>query len=611
LAFTRNEKFPFLNERLSREPHIEEILTEIDFLQKNWIKNKAGELATAAYLNESRNVKLPLTQKRLMNIEFLLNELVKHHPDEVKPVYSFLFSVEPESKKLNIEEKVEYTLLMDEGDYHALQYARDSISTRSLLELLKTFRLFNLTKLIKKAKNRNHLSQLIKQQIGKTIFTFKNYSLDKSGVEIVEDYCFHKDNYEAVKNRLDVEKLKDIIDLHSLAINRRLKNLGILNSYISDYRDSKIDYILNILTVELATSLDRKDILEVKNFQSLRDCINKVERILDPVVMLDGDISEYIKNNFFITDREILSMFRDLTGESLNRWLSEKISTGRIVTFSLPDGTLYLFDSTQFMSKYEEVVHLILHNPHFKFMEDKQKEEMFFKADLLTDVGKKITSSPELSRKILTGDSAMHFKKLMSEYEAFKFAQEELDEYFETAEQKTSFFSSIIYAVASLFKKKERVKNKGKQATGKKIYKSRMKKISKESQDIYKLIADKKSPLIPLSDFIELKPENEPKIDTIIRDLRGNDLKIVIPIYNARQVLYPIRSKKYLMSDVEYLLVDPEVAKTPESIREFIDNITGYKFKEDTISGNALFSIEKYLFSIHRQNRAKNLKNQK
>ncbi|HPD79192.1 MAG: hypothetical protein BWY23_01647 [Spirochaetes bacterium ADurb.Bin218] len=611
MAFTRNEKFPFLNERLSREPHIEEILTEIDFLQKNWIKNKAGELATAAYLNESRNVKLPLTQKRLMNIEFLLNELVKHHPDEVKPVYSFLFSVEPESKKLNIEEKVEYTLLMDEGDYHALQYARDSISTRSLLELLKTFRLFNLTKLIKKAKNRNHLSQLIKQQIGKTIFTFKNYSLDKSGVEIVEDYCFHKDNYEAVKNRLDVEKLKDIIDLHSLAINRRLKNLGILNSYISDYRDSKIDYILNILTVELATSLDRKDILEVKNFQSLRDCINKVERILDPVVMLDGDISEYIKNNFFITDREILSMFRDLTGESLNRWLSEKISTGRIVTFSLPDGTLYLFDSTQFMSKYEEVVHLILHNPHFKFMEDKQKEEMFFKADLLTDVGKKITSSPELSRKILTGDSAMHFKKLMSEYEAFKFAQEELDEYFETAEQKTSFFSSIIYAVASLFKKKERVKNKGKQATGKKIYKSRMKKISKESQDIYKLIADKKSPLIPLSDFIELKPENEPKIDTIIRDLRGNDLKIVIPIYNARQVLYPIRSKKYLMSDVEYLLVDPEVAKTPESIREFIDNITGYKFKEDTISGNALFSIEKYLFSIHRQNRAKNLKNQK
>ena len=327
--------------------------------------------------------------------------------------------------------------------------------------------------------------------------------------------------------------------------------------------------------------------------------------------MLDGDISEYIKNNFFITDREILSMFRDLTGESLNRWLSEKISTGRIVTFSLPDGTLYLFDSTQFMSKYEEVVHLILHNPHFKFMEDKQKEEMFFKADLLTDVGKKITSSPELSRKILTGDSAMHFKKLMSEYEAFKFAQEELDEYFETAEQKTSFFSSIIYAVASLFKKKEKVKNKGKQATGKKIYKSRMKKISKESQDIYKLIADKKSPLIPLSDFIELKPENEPKIDTIIRDLRGNDLKIVIPIYNARQVLYPIRSKKYLMSDVEYLLVDPEVAKTPESIREFIDNITGYKFKEDTISGNALFSIEKYLFSIHRQNRAKNLKNQK
>jgi hypothetical protein len=61
------------------------------------------------------------------------------------------------------------------------------------------------------------------------------------------------------------------------------------------------------------------------------------------------------------------------------------------------------------MSKYEEFVHLILHNPHFKFMKITKGRDVL-KADLLTDVGKKITSSPELSRKILTGDSAMHLK---------------------------------------------------------------------------------------------------------------------------------------------------------------------------------------------------------
>jgi hypothetical protein len=114
-----------------------------------------------------------------------------------------------------------------------------------------------------------------------------------------------------------------------------------------------------------------------------------------------------------------------------------------------------------------------------------------------------------------------------------------------------------------------------------------------------------------LSDLIELKPENEPKIEQTIRELRENNLKIVVPIYNARQVLYPIRSKKYLMADVEYLMIDPDAAKSPETIRDFIDEITGFKFKEDVISGNALFSIEKYLFSINRQNRAKKRREKK
>ena len=70
-------------------------------------------------------------------------------------------------------------------------------------------------------------------------------------------------------------------------------------------------------------------------------------------------------------------------------------------------------------------------------------------------------------------------------------------------------------------------------------------------------------------------------------------------------MLYPQRSKKYLLSDVEYLMIDPDVAVSPDVIRNYIDSISGYKLKEDSLSGSALFNIEKYLMSIYRQNRAK------
>jgi len=129
--------------------------------------------------------------------------------------------------------------------------------------------------------------------------------------------------------------------------------------------------------------------------------------------------------------------------------------------------------------------------------------------------------------------------------------------------------------------------------------------MSEETKDILREIVLRDSPLIPISDFIEIKPENERVIEKIITDLRNHNLKIVIPMYNARQNLYAKRSKNYLMSDTEYLIVDPEHAISSESIYNYIDSITGFKLKEDTLTGSALFSIEKYLLSIYRQNKAK------
>jgi hypothetical protein len=269
LLYNKNEKYPFLNERLSKEAHIEEVLAEIETAQRSWLKNRTGELATVENLNDSRNIKVPLTQKRLMNIQYLVDLLMKDHPAEIKPVFSFKFIINPENKNLTIEEKMEITYLMREADHHQIQSLRDEESAQSLNELLESFRLFNLTKLIKKSKNRNNLSQIVKSQLGTNIFTFKNFSIDKNGLELAEDYCFHKNNYDAVKMKIDLDGIKRIIDLNEAAIDRRLKNFGILNSSISDYRDNKLDYILNILTGDLAPSIEKKDIVEVKNFKHL------------------------------------------------------------------------------------------------------------------------------------------------------------------------------------------------------------------------------------------------------------------------------------------------------------------------------------------------------
>ncbi len=614
MSYSKSEKYTFLNERLSKEAYVEEILSEIELLQKNWLKTRTGDLATAEYLNQSRNVKMPLTQKRLMNIQFLVDQLIKNHPDQVRPVYSFNFSIEPETKKLNIEEKVELTLMMSDANYSALQSMRESNSTSNLLNLLQSFRLFNLTKLIKKARNRNQLSHIIKNQLGKTIFTFKNYTYDRSGAEITEDFCFHRDNYDAVKNKIEVETLKKIIDLHSAPVNRRLKNLGILNPYISDYRDTKIDYIINILTGELAPALDRKDLITVRNFGSLRNCINKVDKILDPVILLDSDISGYVRTHFMTTDRDILSIFKELTPEIFSRWESEKVNAAKIISLPIDNGSRFIFDAAQFFAKYNEIINFILYNTEFRFMDQKHKDDKISTADILTDAGKKILSSRDLPLKIFTNEENISaFKKMSKDYEDYKAASVEADECYEESGEGSgkSFISAIISGIVSFFSRGSKSSAKDNQKSNPKKVLAVKKGISKETKDIYKIISERNSMLIPLSDIIELKPENELKIDQAIKELRENELKIVIPIYNARSVLYPQRSKKYLMSDVEYLMIEPDVAKSPESIREFIDQITGFKFKEDVISGNALFSIEKYLFSIHRQNRAKKRREKK
>ena len=131
---------------------------------------------------------------------------------------------------------------------------------------------------------------------------------------------------------------------------------------------------------------------------------------------------------------------------------------------------------------------------------------------------------------------------------------------------------------------------------------------SSETRDLYTTIRTKNVPLIALSEYIDLVPENEIKVDLIINELRENNLKIIIPIYNARTILYPIRSQYSLICDVEYLLVNPEIIHDADKIRNFTDSLSGYKLKEDVITPKAILAIEKYLLTLQRQKKAHLLK---
>ena len=116
---------------------------------------------------------------------------------------------------------------------------------------------------------------------------------------------------------------------------------------------------------------------------------------------------------------------------------------------------------------------------------------------------------------------------------------------------------------------------------------------------------------MPLSSFIDLLPANEPEIETIINDIRKLNIKIVIPMFNARRALYPNRSVQYLIPDIEYLLINPDVVQSPEAVREFTDSLYGEKVKDEKLMGPAIITIEKYLLGMYNQKKAQMMRKAK
>lgn len=612
----QDKRFPFLHAHIAREPHIYEVLNEIMSFQNNVLRTGIGHLATIEDLKTSRNIKIPFTIARNKIITNLVEILLKNYPDEVRTIITFNFVVDPDSKKLSINENREFTVLLTNEEFNTLQAERNQVSGNNFLSLISQFRLFNLTKLLKKTKERTLLSQVVKLELGKTIFTYKNFSM-KQNIEIVEDYCFHHDNYDAVRKTLTLEKINKVITNHSAPILRRLKNFGILNTEFSDYTDTKLDYLLNILLQDLYLSLSDSELTEVKNFNSLRSCILKVESLIDPIITAGNDIVDYIRESRICAASAVSSVFNQLPEERLISWVAENGARYKIISFKDEDDIYYLIDGTFILPRLTELHDLIMYKQDdLVDMNHSEREKVFDEMHLLCNAGKNLLISEEKSKVILeTNERISKMHKIIEEYDGYQnsYSRETAVGREERAERKRR---SLLEAISDFFrflftsKKEEPAAGTSERDTDYEPEAYRPLATGEAKSIIFK-IKNSNAKLIVLSNYIDLLPANEPDIELIINDIRKLNLKIVIPIYNARKVLYPVRSQQYLIPDMEYLMVNPDVIQTPETIREFTDSLAGEKIKDEKMTGQAIFTIEKYLMTLYTQKKAQMLKKAK
>jgi hypothetical protein len=571
-------------------------------------KTGIGRFATMDDLKTSRNIKIPFTFMRNKTISTLVSLLAKNYPDQFKSLITFNFNVEPETKKLSIIENREYTVLLSNDEFNRYQDERNRRSLENFLNLIGQFRLFNLTKLLRKTKERVLLSQIIKSELGTAVFTFKNYIVNKQNNEIPEDFCFHKDNYDAVRKTIASEKIKNIIATQAAPINRRLKKFGILNPDFDDYKDNKLDYILNILLEDIPSSLSVAELTEVKNFNSLRSCLLKVETVIDPIITSSGDIAAYVKENRMTTIGALASIFTELTGDKLLKWAAEQSINYKILTYKDEEGVTYLIDGEQLLPRFSKLHEKILYRQErLDELGHHEKEKMLDEFSILCNAGKSLLNSEEKLKSIIgIEDDIKLLRQLIEEYEGYQ-KSVALDSAMAKEERSSLKKRSILSAIAEFlldlftFNKGSTPRHVEREEHGPVQEERPRAFISKNIKSIVYRIKNSPGNIIPLSNYIELLPVNESNIEVLINDIRRLNIKIVIPIFGARKTLYPNRSKQYLIPDIEYLLIPTEVLQSPELIREFADSITGEKLKDEKIPPAAILNIEKYLLNIYNQ----------
>lgn len=601
-----NANFSFLEPQLAKEAYIYDILGEIQRKQNAFLHSAAETLATLTELQESRAIRIPYTNTRNKNIHYLTDMLCKKHPGIIKAVPSFSFNVDKNSKKLSLNEAVEFSINLNEATFNSLKAQRNAQSKKNILDLFSMFRLTNLTKLLANSSNKAYLMDILRENENKDFFIFKQYAFDKNMNEISEIFCFHKKNFEHVKQGLKLDDFRQILAAHSAAVIRKMKTFGIMNTNFSDYSDNKIDYLISTILEELSPNFNKKDILAVKNFASLRSCLLNVNKFIDPLVSSSAEITAYIKKNGVCKGDELAAVFPNVTLAMLASWPVEELEKRKIITGRRDNGTLYFIDATSLLGKVESLhASIVLKPEHFSNMSYDEQNNALNLMDVLYQAGTELLGKGDKSISLLGNETAAQkLKQLLKEYDNFNSHSETPPKHKESdkLDESHSVFAKIIGFFASIFGSSKNAKSETKNKSG--ISGSKI-PFSSITRDIYSQIKNRRSPLIPLSDYLELSRENSKDIDTIINELRANSLKIVIPIYNARTALYPTRSQSYIISDMEYLMVAPEIIASADTIREFTDSLVGYQLKDEVIPGRGIMAIENYLLTLYRQHKAK------
>lgn len=597
------QRFPFIQGLLAKESYIYDILAEIVRRQELSLPDGKIEMATMQLLQSSRNIPIPFTTSRNNQINYLITQLLNSYPDHVKKLITFSFFVDEKTKKLDISEKEEFCVDINDDVFNRLQAIRDEISKKNLLTLLKQYRLFNLSKLIKKSINKNDLNRIIKSELGNSIFTFKHYTIDKNHIELAEDYCFHADNYLAVKSTLNFKILKNIISQHADMVLRRLKKFGIISYDFSDYRDAKLDYIFNVLLDDLASLLSENDLAEVKNLQAFRNSLIKVDSLLDPVDAYNNDIVTFIREHKVCLQDDILTTIQEIDETLIEKWRESNYrKNAKIIAYNDSDNNQwYYVDGPVFIHYLSDCNQLINYQKEkFEKLGYLEKEKLKRNYYILIKIAEIFTNN-NYDEVSLNQEQKEILEKVLDDYKNQKKEAKTSSQIPITKEikQKKSLFARIIEAVVSLFKRKK-IKRPITQAQ---VFSSPVHQLTKQARNLYDSISSINRNIIALSEVIDITDENESQVNEIIEELRDTGLKIVIPIYNARRVLYPHRSQKLLIPDIEYVLVSPVVIRSYDAIKEFCDSLVGKKLNGEIIPSTGIIAIEKYLYTLYRQKR--------
>ena len=597
------QRFPFIQGLLAKESYVYDILAEIVRMQELSLPDGKREMATMQFLQSSRNIPIPFTTSRNNQINYLITQLLNSYPDHVKKLITFSFSVDEKTKKLDINEKEEYCVDIQDEEFNRLQSIRDEISKQNLLTLLKQYRLFNLSKLIKKSINKNDLNRIIKQELGNSIFTFKHFTIDKNHIELAEDYCFHADNYQAVKSTLNFKTLKNIIAQHADMILRRLKKFGIISYDFSDYRDAKLDYIFNVLIDDLASLLSESDLAEVKNLQAFRNCLLKVDSLLDPVDAFHNDIVTVIREHKICLQDDIISTIPEINDSLIGKWRESNYrKTAKIIVYNDSEtDQWYYVDGPVFINYLSDLNQLMYYQKEkFEKLGYLEKEKLKRNYNILIKIAETFITD-NIDDLTLNQEQKEILQKILDDYKNQK-KQAEISTQIpvnKEIKQKKSLISRIIEAILSLFRRKKIIKP----ITQAQVFSSPVHQLSKQARNLYDTISSINRNIIALSEVMDITDENETQVSEIIEELRDTGLKIVIPIYNARRVLYPHRSQKLLIPDIEYILVSPVVIRSYDAIKEFCDSLVGKKINGEIIPSSGIIAIEKYLHTLYRQKR--------